>query len=113
MVVARKVWGGNRTARGAQIQSILVSCLQTCRQQLQPAPSLLQTLLCSSQDSALFLSAQNPGLSRSYALNNYDYPCQTMVTAAARYGFGWMLLGQLLFADGARFSHHVRHGLYS
>ena len=34
-----------------------------------------------------------------------------MVTAAARYGFGWMLLGQLLFADGARFSHHVRHGL--
>ena len=36
-----------------------------------------------------------------------------MVTAAARYGFGWMLLGQLLFADGARFSHHVRHGLYS
>lgn len=36
-----------------------------------------------------------------------------MVTAAARYGFGWMLLGQLLFADGARFSYHVRHGLYS
>jgi transposase len=35
MVVAQ-VWGGNRTARGAQTQSILVSFLQG-RQQLQPA----------------------------------------------------------------------------
>ena len=34
-----------------------------------------------------------------------------MMTAPARYGFGRLLLGQLLFADGARFSHHVRHGL--
>ena len=57
MVVARKVWGGNRTARGAQTQSILVSFLQTCRQQLQPASSLLQTLLCSSQPKVLDLAA--------------------------------------------------------
>ena len=34
-----------------------------------------------------------------------------MLSAAARYGFGRLMLGQLLFADGARFSHHVRHGL--
>lgn len=57
MVVARKVWGGNRTARGAQIQSILVSFLQTCRQQLRPASSLLQSLLCSSQPKIMDLAA--------------------------------------------------------
>jgi transposase len=57
MVVTRKVWGGNRTARGAQTQSILVSFLQTCRQQLQPASSLLQSLLCSSQPKVLDLAA--------------------------------------------------------
>lgn len=56
MVVARKVWGGNRTARGAQTQSILVSFLQTCRQQLQPVSSLLQSLLCSSQPKVLDLT---------------------------------------------------------
>ena len=36
-----------------------------------------------------------------------------MVTAGARHGFGRFLLDQLLFADGARFNHHVRHSLYS
>jgi transposase len=56
MVVARKVWGGNRTARGAQTQSILVSFLQTCRQQLQPGSSLLQSLLGSSQPKVLDLT---------------------------------------------------------
>jgi transposase len=56
MVVARKVWGGNRTARGAQTQSILVSFLQTCRQQFQPVSSLLQSLLCSSQPKVLDLT---------------------------------------------------------
>ena len=66
MVVARKAWDGNRTARGAQTQSILVSFLQTCRQQLQPTSSLLQSLLCSSQTKVLDL------VSRSYALNNYQ-----------------------------------------
>jgi transposase len=57
MVVARKVWGGNRTARGAQTQSILVSFLQTCRQQLQPASPLIQSLLCSPQPKVLRLAA--------------------------------------------------------
>ena len=56
MVVVRKVWGGNRTTRGAQTQSILVSILQTCRQQLQPVSSLLQSLLCSSQPKVLDLT---------------------------------------------------------
>ena len=36
MVVTRKVWGGNRTANGARTQSVLLSILQTCRQQNRP-----------------------------------------------------------------------------
>jgi len=31
-VVNRKVWGGNRSAAGAQAQSVLMSVVQTCRQ---------------------------------------------------------------------------------
>jgi transposase len=45
MVVTRKVWGGNRTENGAHTQSVLVSILQTCRQQLRPATDILQQLL--------------------------------------------------------------------
>ena len=33
MVIARKVWGGNRTWEGARTQQILVSVLRTCSQQ--------------------------------------------------------------------------------
>ncbi len=57
MVVTRKVWGGNRTTQGALTQGILVSILQTCRQQLRCASSLLQTLICSSQPRVLDLTA--------------------------------------------------------
>ena len=56
MVVARKVWGGNRTARGASTQSVLVSILQTCRQQHRPASLVLQRLVCSPQPKALDLT---------------------------------------------------------
>lgn len=56
MVVTRKVWGGNRTTRGARTQSVLVSILQTCRQQLRSASSFLQTLVCSSQPEILDLT---------------------------------------------------------
>jgi len=37
MVIARKVWGGNRTWEGARTQQILVSVLRTCWQQGQDA----------------------------------------------------------------------------
>ncbi len=57
MVVTRKVWGGNRTTQGARTQGILVSILQTCRQQLRCASSILQTLICSSQPKVLDLTA--------------------------------------------------------
>ena len=33
MVIARKVWGGNRTWEGARTQQILPSVLRTCWQQ--------------------------------------------------------------------------------
>ncbi|HME58608.1 MAG TPA: transposase, partial [Terracidiphilus sp.] len=33
MAMARKTWGGNRTANGARIQQILASVLRTCWQQ--------------------------------------------------------------------------------
>jgi transposase len=56
MVVARKVWGGNRTSRGAYTQGILVSILQTCRQQLRSSSSILQKLICASQPKPLDLT---------------------------------------------------------
>ena len=55
MVVTRKVWGGNRTANGARTQSILLSLLETCRQQNRPVLPLLERLLCSSQPQVLDL----------------------------------------------------------
>ena len=64
MVVTRKVWGGNRTSRGAHTQGILVSILQTCRQQLCSASSVLQKLICSPQPKALDLTAFDPAPTR-------------------------------------------------
>lgn len=55
MVVTRKVWGGNRTQQGAHTQSVLVSILQTCRQQLRPATAFLQQLLHLPKPKALEL----------------------------------------------------------
>jgi transposase len=57
MVVTRKVWGGNRTTAGARTQSILVSILQTCRQQGRRATHVLQQLLCSPESKILDLAA--------------------------------------------------------
>ena len=55
MVVTRKVWGGNCTAAGARAQSILLSILQTCRQQNRSPSLLLMQLLCSPQLQVLDL----------------------------------------------------------
>ncbi|MGB8848840.1 MAG: IS66 family transposase [Candidatus Acidiferrales bacterium] len=56
MVVTRKVWGGNRTSRGAHTQGILVSILQTCRQQRRSASAILQKLICATQPKPLDLT---------------------------------------------------------
>ena len=45
MVVTRKFWGGNRTEQGAHTQRVLVSVLQSCRQQLRPATAFLERFL--------------------------------------------------------------------
>lgn len=45
MVIARKVWGGNRSWAGARTQQVLVSLLRTCGQQGQDAFGPLVTLL--------------------------------------------------------------------
>ncbi len=60
MVVARKIWGGNRTEKGAHTQGVLVSILQTCRQQCRPATGFLQQLLHLSKPKALELIPTTP-----------------------------------------------------
>lgn len=60
MVVTRKVWGGNRTANGARTQSVLLSILQTCRQQNRPVLPLLERLLCSTRPRVLDLTIPCP-----------------------------------------------------
>jgi len=44
-VVTRKVWGGNRTARGAQTQQVLASLLRTMQQRELDAAALLTDIL--------------------------------------------------------------------
>lgn len=60
MVVARKVWGGNRTEAGARTQSILVSFIGTCHQQKRPVLPLFEQLLCSPQRITIDLIAPEP-----------------------------------------------------
>lgn len=43
--VNRKVWGGNRTAAGAHAQSVLMTVLATCRQQLRDRLRVLADIL--------------------------------------------------------------------
>lgn len=49
MAMARKTWGGNRTANGARTQQILASVLRTCWQQGKDAFGQLVKLLRSAQ----------------------------------------------------------------
>lgn len=46
-VVNRKVWGGNRTQRGAEAQAILMSVLRTCVQQGKDTLDFLVQTLCA------------------------------------------------------------------
>jgi transposase len=55
MVIARKVWGGNRTWAGARTQQILVSVLRTCWQQGKDAFARLVWLLRAPQAATLDL----------------------------------------------------------
>ena len=53
-VVNRKVWGGNRTTRGAEAQSILASVLRTCAQQHRDTLTFLSRLLRGQRPRFLF-----------------------------------------------------------
>jgi transposase len=55
MVIARKVWGGNRTWKGARTQQVLVSVLRTCGQQGKDAFARLVGLLRAPQALTLDL----------------------------------------------------------
>jgi len=53
--VIRKVWGGNRTTNGAHTQEVLMSVLQTSRQQGKDPVPLLVDLLCRRSPCVLDL----------------------------------------------------------
>jgi transposase len=53
MVIARKVWGGNRTWEGARTQQVLVSVLRTCWQQGKDAFTRIVSLLRAPQTVTL------------------------------------------------------------
>jgi transposase len=55
VVIARKVWGGNRTWNGAHTQQILTSVLRTCRQQGKDALARIVGLLRSPAAQVLDL----------------------------------------------------------
>ena len=60
MVMARKVWGGNRTEAGSRTQSILLTVIQTSRQQNRHVLPLLEHLICLPQPAAIDLLAPQP-----------------------------------------------------
>jgi transposase len=53
MVIARKVWGGNRTWEGARTQQVLVSVLRTCWQQSKDAFTRCVSLLRAPRSAIL------------------------------------------------------------
>ncbi len=65
-MVTRKVWGGDRTCRGAHKQSILV-------EHSPNLPSATPLPFVCSPTAHLCSSAPAFGLNRPYALNNYRY----------------------------------------
>jgi hypothetical protein len=60
MAMARKTWGGNRTANGARTQQILASVLRTCWQQGKDAFGQFVKLLCSARPILLEIIPAGP-----------------------------------------------------
>ena len=48
-VVTRKVYGGNRTRKGADTQQVLASVVRTARQRHLDLPDLIATMLCAPE----------------------------------------------------------------
>ena len=60
MAMARKTWGGNRTANGARTQQIVASVLRTCWQQGKDAFDQLVKLLRSARPILLEIVPNGP-----------------------------------------------------
>jgi len=56
--VNRKVWGGNRTWNGAEVQSILMTVLVTAAQQAIDPLNFLKQTLTSPQPALITLPAR-------------------------------------------------------
>lgn len=61
-IVNRKVWGGNRTAAGAQAQGVLQSTLATCKQQAISFLHFLSDRLCGIPRALLGATTAEPGI---------------------------------------------------
>ncbi|MCC6539629.1 MAG: IS66 family transposase [Bryobacterales bacterium] len=59
LVIPRKVWGGNRTARGARTQAVLLSLMRASRQQWREVLPLLMELLRQRHREALDLAVDS------------------------------------------------------
>jgi transposase len=59
-VVNRKVWGGNRTASGAGARKVILSVLETCKQQARSGFQYVRDTLCHGFASP-FLKPTTPG----------------------------------------------------
>lgn len=59
-VIARKVWGGDRTATGARTQQILASILASCRQQGKDAFGRIVRLLRAPRAEILDIVPDGP-----------------------------------------------------
>jgi hypothetical protein len=79
LVVIRKNWGGNRTANGAQAQSVLTSVLCTARQQDKDAFELLVDLLRSPEPKLLdLLPAEDGVVTEASAVESVTGGVQTL-----------------------------------
>jgi transposase len=84
-VVARKVWGGNRTPSGAHTQEVLLSVLQTCRQQKRSWLPVLVEMLCSPVRKSwnLIQSDRSPPISAVSASSSSNCARPSRIIAGA------------------------------
>ena len=91
MVIARKVWGGNRTWAGARTQQILMSVLRTCWQQDKDPFARLISLQCFPRGTILDIVAA-AGLTASVPTPRRPHSSQrgiATVLLVNKYGHGF------------------------
>lgn len=91
-VVNRKVWGGNRTRRGAHAQSILMSVLATCGQHSLDALTWLRHALCHPSPASrgalgsdlVFCFSDDLRFDFGKRFSQAGIPCQVSVDTASQ-----------------------------